>query len=402
MATDIGDAAVKAVPVPAEAALAPDHGPRRAPMSLVRGFAAALFAAAMLLAAPAHAQTTTEVPSNWALIPSGLGDGDEFRLMFMTKNGLKADSTDIAVYDAEVREGIDRSGHADIRDARYRDTFKVLGSTASANARDHTGTTGSGGVPIYWLNGTKVADDYGDFYDGTWDDKGGATLQEGVAISQNRRDQFLCTGTDDDGTTSSRPMGASTCSGTMIETASNTLSGETGASTARSRYLALSGVFRVGTAAGNTIPVVEGLEITSEPGADEEYVSGDSIETTVTFSEAVSVTGTPRLKLKLDGKRAVRADYVSADSTATRLVFSYTVKSSDYAHKGIVLPKNGIKLSGGTIKNQAGTVDAHLDFRETGKGHDPEGVCPAHGRERRAGIDPCGRRYLPGRRDHQD
>ncbi len=367
MTTDIGDAAVKAVLAPVEAALVPDHGAWRAAVSFARGCVAALLAAAILLAAPAHAQTTTEVPSNWALIPSGLGDGDEFRLMFMTKNGLKADSTDIADYDAEVREGIERSGHAEIRDARYRDTFKVLGSTASMSARIHTGTTGSGGVPIYWLNGTKVADDYGDFYDGTWDHKGGATLQEGAAISQNRRDQFLCTGTDDDGTTSSLPMGASTCSGTMIETTSNTLSGETGASTARSRYLALSGVFRVAATAGDTIPMVEGLEITSDPGADEEYVSGDKIETTVTFSEAVSVTGTPRLKLKLDGKRVVWADYVSADSTGTGLVFSYTVKPSDYAHKGIGLPKNGIKLKGGTIKNQAGTVDANLDFKKQAK-----------------------------------
>ncbi|MCY3623786.1 MAG: cadherin-like beta sandwich domain-containing protein [Gammaproteobacteria bacterium] len=334
---------------------------------MARGCASALFAAAVLLAAPANAQTTTEVPSNWALIPSGLGEGDEFRLMFMTKNGLEADSTDIAVYDAEVRSGIDRSGHADIRDAEYRDTFKVLASTASVNARHHTGTTGSGGVPIYWLNGTKVADSYGDFYDGSWDDKGGATLQDGGAISQNRRDQFLCTGTDDNGTTTSQPMGASTCSGTMIETTSNTLSGETGASTARSRYLALSGVFRVGAAAGDTIPVVESLAITSDPGTDEEYVSGDSIKTTVTFSEAVSVTGTPRLKLKFDDKRVVRADYASGDSTDTRLVFSYTVKPSDYAHKGIVLPKNGINLSGGTIKNQAGTMDAHLDFKKQAK-----------------------------------
>ena len=321
----------------------------------------------MLFPAPAHAQATTEVPSNWALIPSGLGSGDEFRLMFMTQNGLNADSTDIADYDAEVRSGIDRMGHAEIRDSRYRDTFKVLASTASVNARNHTGTTGSGGVPIYWLNGTKVADDYGDFYDGSWDDKGGATLQDGGTISQNRRDQFLCTGTDDNGTTSSQPMGASTCSGTTIDTTSNTLSGQTGASTARSRYLALSGVFRVGATAGDTIPVVESLEITSDPGSDQEYVSGDSIKTTVTFSEAVSVTGTPRLKLKFDDKRVVRADYVSGDSTDTGLVFSYTVKPSDYAHKGIVLPKNGINLRGGTIKNQAGTVDAHLDFPKQAK-----------------------------------
>ena len=26
-------------------------------------------------------------------------------------------------------------------------------------------------MPIYWLNGTKAADDYEDFYDGDWDDE---------------------------------------------------------------------------------------------------------------------------------------------------------------------------------------------------------------------------------------
>ena len=27
------------------------------------------------------------------------------------------------------------------------------------------------GVPIYWVGGSKVADDYADFYDGDWDDE---------------------------------------------------------------------------------------------------------------------------------------------------------------------------------------------------------------------------------------
>ncbi|MDE0647180.1 MAG: hypothetical protein OXI08_03820, partial [Cyanobacteria bacterium MAG IRC4_bin_6] len=39
---------------------------------------------------------------------------------------------------------------------------------APVNARDNTSTTGTG-VPIYWVNGRQIADDYTDFYDGTWD-----------------------------------------------------------------------------------------------------------------------------------------------------------------------------------------------------------------------------------------
>ena len=47
--------------------------------------------------------------------------------------------------------------------------FRAVGSTSSVAARDNTCTTGTG-VPIHWLNGNKVADNYGDFYDGDWDD----------------------------------------------------------------------------------------------------------------------------------------------------------------------------------------------------------------------------------------
>ena len=135
----------------------------------VHWLAIGLFSAFVaLLATPIYAQT--EVPSDWPLKPSGLSVGDEFRLMFMGKNSRVADSTDIAVYDAYVQGRIAAIGHAEIK--AYSSHFKVLGSTATVNARTHTGTTGTGGVPIYWLGGTKVADGHGDFYDGTWDEQG--------------------------------------------------------------------------------------------------------------------------------------------------------------------------------------------------------------------------------------
>ena len=47
-----------------------------------------------------------------------------------------------------------------------------MASTSAVDAIDNTGTTPSAempGVPIYWLTGAKVADDYADFYDNTWD-----------------------------------------------------------------------------------------------------------------------------------------------------------------------------------------------------------------------------------------
>ena len=130
-------------------------------------------------------------------------------------------------------------------------------------------------------------------------------------------------------------------------------------STAESRFLALSSAFRVGNFTAPTVPVVESVEITSDPGSDGEYVKDDAIEVTVTFSVAVAVTGTPRIKVRLDRPR--NANYVAADSTATELTFKYTVRAADYSHDGINLVKNGLGLNGGTIKNQAGTADVDLD-----------------------------------------
>ena len=50
----------------------------------------------------------------------------------------------------------------------------MVGCTADTDARDNTATTyttSDKGVPIYWLNGTKAADEYEDFYDESWDDE---------------------------------------------------------------------------------------------------------------------------------------------------------------------------------------------------------------------------------------
>ena len=342
----------------------PEPGRVRVRSLTARHLAAWLCSAFVALCAmPAYAQT--DVPSNWPLKPSGLSVGAEFRLLFMGKNSRAADSTDIAVYDAYVQGRIAAIGHADVK--AYSSHFKVLGSTATVNVRTHTGTTGAGGVPIHWLNGQKVADNYGDFYDGTWDDKDGARLEDGTSLSSARKDQFLCTGTNDDGTTASQPLGASSCAGTKINITGNTLSGATVPSSTGSRYLVLSGVFRVGNFTSTT-PVVERVAVTSDPGSDGEYVKDDAIKVTVTFSEAVAVTGTPKIKMRLaEGATPVKPGYVAADSTATALVFSYTVKATDYSHAGVIFPRNGIVLgNGGAIKNQAGTVDADRDYAAIG------------------------------------
>ena len=109
----------------------------------------------------------TEVPENWDIIPAGLSAGDEFRLIFLSSTKRNASSTAIADYNTFVQNRA-AAGHANIR--AYSSGFRVVGCTANTHARDNTETTGTG-VPIYWVNGNKVADDYADFYDGDWDEE---------------------------------------------------------------------------------------------------------------------------------------------------------------------------------------------------------------------------------------
>ncbi|MYG64271.1 MAG: hypothetical protein F4158_06895, partial [Synechococcus sp. SB0675_bin_7] len=108
------------------------------------------------------------VPKSWPLLPSGL-QSKEFRLLFVTSSKKDGTST-INVYNNTVSN----KDFLHVNLKPYYNQFRALVSTAQneniapVNARDNTSTTGTG-VPIYWVNGAKIADDYTDFYDGTWD-----------------------------------------------------------------------------------------------------------------------------------------------------------------------------------------------------------------------------------------
>ncbi|MYC36755.1 MAG: hypothetical protein F4X66_07555 [Chloroflexi bacterium] len=80
---------------------------------------------------------------------------------------------------------------------------------------------------------------------------------------------------------------------------------------------------------------MSGVAITSTPASGDTYGRRETIAVTVTFTEAVTVTGTPRVRILIrcvkknpakDCKR--RAAYASGSGT-TALVFHYTVKNTD-------------------------------------------------------------------------
>ena len=171
-----------------------------------------------------------EVGPLWLHRPAGLTAGDKFRLLFVTYGGWcsvdgqpgKEDrrpppgSTDIEEYNDYVQCHAGREYNQRVfrENAQH---FRALVSTPSEDARDNTGTTttsSDSGVPIYWVGGNpdhrfvspgeegpKIADDYTDFYDGTWDGDSECRWHypfgNGRVLKQVRR---IHTGTSSDGT----------------------------------------------------------------------------------------------------------------------------------------------------------------------------------------------------------
>ena len=92
-----------------------------------------------------------------------------------------------------------------------------------------------------------------------------------------------------------------------------------------------------------TAPTVSAVAITSDPGDDDTYGLGDAVEVTVTFSEDVTVTGTPQLELDFDGT-AKTAGYRSTIGVA--VVFSYTVALDESDADGIAIGADKLTLNG--------------------------------------------------------
>lgn len=86
--------------------------------------------------------------------------------------------------------------------------------------------------------------------------------------------------------------------------------------------------------------------------ADGTYSAAQNLDFSVTFDEAVVVTGTPYLGVTLDTGGTVQAQYVSGTGTDT-LTFRHTVATGNLDSNGIA-PAASLTLSGGTIRDSAG------------------------------------------------
>ena len=100
-----------------------------------------------------------------------------------------------------------------------------------------------------------------------------------------------------------------------------------------------------------TIATTNGVRITSTA---QTYTLGKKIQATVTFTEAVTVTGTPQLTLTI-GSNNRKANYTTG-GPGTALVFEYTVVSGDEDTDGISIAANSLALNSGTLKDASGNT----------------------------------------------
>ena len=109
-------------------------------------------------------------------------------------------------------------------------------------------------------------------------------------------------------------------------------------------------------------PTVSTVTITSNPGTDNTYATGDTITVGVTFSEAVTVSttgGTPRITLDIGGQPRY-ASYSGDGTSAAAQAFSYTVLVSDQDEDGVSVVANSLALDGSTILATDDSADAAL------------------------------------------
>jgi hypothetical protein len=96
-----------------------------------------------------------------SIIPSGaslgLSPGDKYHILFVTSGTATATSTNIADYDAFVQTAADTAGIGGSIN------WVALASTSTVNAITHADVQG----PVFLLNGTKIANDASDLWDGS-------------------------------------------------------------------------------------------------------------------------------------------------------------------------------------------------------------------------------------------
>ena len=148
---------------------------RRAPLALL---------ALLLAASPVMATLVTQ--------PVGLNPGDQYRLAFVTSTVQDGSSANLADYNAFVSSAANTQQQL----IDLGTSWAAIVSVSSANnARANTGTGGNDAVPIYLLNGSRLAANSNDLWDGSLDTP--LSIQEDGATATG--DLNVWTGTNSTG-----------------------------------------------------------------------------------------------------------------------------------------------------------------------------------------------------------
>ena len=291
---------------------------------------------------PGRAAILRTLPYDFGRAPPGIEAGGKFRWLVVSYETRTAEETNIEVYDDWIHTQLQASPDPLLRENSHY--YSALVSTAAVSALDHTETRSTGqsaGTPIYWHSSPhKVADDYRDFWDGSWDhrDPGVRTFYDttnNISSTFNFSDtDYVWTGTASDGSgLSGYELGRATAAAARPDSgAGYEVNSEVRATTNQHFIYGLSRVFLVDEPDGPYVLRVGGVAITSTPEIDtdsdnipETYGVDEVIEFTVTFSEPVEVTGDPEFQFTMNTSAdRRRAAYTSGSGTAA-LVFKYTV-----------------------------------------------------------------------------
>ena len=102
-----------------------------------------------------------------------------------------------------------------------------------------------------------------------------------------------------------------------------------------------------------TAPTVYSIAITGASGAQSSRLNaGDVVTATVTMSEAITVSGSPTLKLDIGGT-TVNATYATGTGSSA-LSFTYQIAASETDTDGISIDANALTLGTATIRDRAG------------------------------------------------
>ena len=145
-------------------------------------------------------------------------------------------------------------------------------------------------------------------------------------------------------------------------------------------------------------PTITAPPSVSESGADGQWTPGQTVQATVTFSEAVAVDtsgGTPTITLTPGATGQQSASYTSGGGTEA-LVFAYTLSEDDGTHTSMGVAPDSLALNGGSITSEATGVNADLSHNgtlimgttEDTRRHWHAWTTAAAGREPRKGTGP--------------